>query len=81
MNRASLAAASGQGLNRKGYQPARRAASGPGYSFPSASGQEVWKHHITPTAGPQKLTDARIARLLKVPEGMSVSTRRFSGRK
>ena len=24
------------------------AADGPGYSFPSASGQETWKHHITP---------------------------------
>jgi DNA-binding GntR family transcriptional regulator len=51
------------------------ATSGPGYSFPSASGQEVWKHHITPTAGPQKLTDARIARLLKVPEGSEVLLR------
>ena len=24
------------------------ATDSPGYSFPSASGQEVWKHHITP---------------------------------
>jgi hypothetical protein len=22
---------------------------GPGYSFPAPSGQEMWKHHITPT--------------------------------
>ena len=39
----------------------------PGYSFPSASGQEVWRHHITPTAKPEKLDNPRIARLLKVP--------------
>src|SRR5690606_29483525 len=24
------------------------AGGGPGYSFPSASGQEVWKHHVPP---------------------------------
>jgi GntR family transcriptional regulator len=51
------------------------ATAGPGYSFPSASGQEVWKHHITPTAKPEKLTEARIARLLKVPEGSEVLLR------
>ena len=45
------------------------ATDGPGYSFPSASGQEVWHHHIAPTAKPEKLDNPRIARLLKVPEG------------
>lgn len=47
----------------------------PGYSFPSASGQEVWKHHIPPTASPRPLTDARIARLLGVPVGSEVMCR------
>src|SRR5215469_7922619 len=51
------------------------ATGGPGYSFPSASGQEVWKHHITPSAGPEKLADPRLARLLKVPEGSEVLLR------
>src|SRR4029077_11519672 len=37
------------------------AANSPGYSFPSASGQEVWVHHITATAKPEKLEDERIA--------------------
>jgi DNA-binding GntR family transcriptional regulator len=48
----------------------------PGYSFPSASGQEVWKHHIPPVASAEPLTDPRIARLLGVPVGSSV-LRRF----
>ena len=47
----------------------------PGYSFPSASGQEVWRHHITPTAKPERLDDPRIARLLKVPAGSEVLLR------
>ncbi len=47
----------------------------PGYSFPSASGQEVWSHRITPTARHEKLADPRIARLLKVPEGTMVMRR------
>jgi DNA-binding GntR family transcriptional regulator len=47
----------------------------PGYSFPSASGQEVWKHHITPTARFEKLTDSRLARMLGVPEGTDVMRR------
>ena len=46
------------------------------YSFPSASGQESWKHHITPTARPENLTDDRLARMLGVPEGTEV-VRRF----
>jgi len=52
-----------------------RATDDPGYSFPAASGQEVWKHHITPTAKPEKLTDGRIARMLGVPEGSMVLLR------
>jgi DNA-binding GntR family transcriptional regulator len=51
------------------------ATDSPGYSFPSASGQEVWKHHITPTARHEKLTDPRIARMLGVPEGTEVMRR------
>ena len=51
------------------------ATAGPGYSFPSASGQEVWQHHITPTARPEKLDNPRIARLLKVPEGSDILLR------
>jgi len=51
------------------------ATAGPGYSFPSASGQEVWQHHITPTARPGKLDNPRIARLLKVPEGSDILLR------
>ena len=51
------------------------ATGAPGYSFPSASGQEVWKHHITPTAQPEKLTDPRLARMLGVEEGTEVMRR------
>jgi DNA-binding GntR family transcriptional regulator len=51
------------------------ATESPGYSFPSASGQEVWKHHIPPTASPRALTDPRIARLLGVPVGSEVTCR------
>ena len=51
------------------------ATDSPGYSFPSASGQEVWKHHITPTARHEKLTDPRLARMLGVPEGTEVMRR------
>ncbi|MFI7536481.1 GntR family transcriptional regulator [Streptosporangium sp. NPDC049376] len=52
------------------------ATDGPGYSFPSASGQEVWKHHVPPTVSAEPLTDPRIAKLLGVPPGTTV-TRRF----
>lgn len=52
-----------------------RAADGPGYSFPSASGQEVWKHHVPPVASYEPLTDSRIARMLGVPPGSSVMRR------
>ncbi|MEV5408640.1 GntR family transcriptional regulator [Thermopolyspora sp. NPDC052614] len=51
------------------------ATGSPGYSFPSATGQEVWKHHIPPVAGPEPLTDPRIAKLLGVPVGSEVMRR------
>ena len=51
------------------------ATDSPGYSFPSASGQEVWKHHITATARPEKLEDPRLARMLGVPAGSEVMRR------
>jgi GntR family transcriptional regulator len=51
------------------------ATESPGYSFPSASGQEVWKHHIPPIAGHEPLNDPRIAKLLGVPVGSSVMRR------
>ena len=51
------------------------ATGGPGYSFPSASGQEVWHHHVTPTVRPEKLQDPRIARFLKVPAGCEILLR------
>jgi DNA-binding GntR family transcriptional regulator len=53
----------------------KRNATSPGYSFPSATSQEVWKHHIPPDASVQPLTDPRIARLLGVPVGSSVMRR------
>jgi GntR family transcriptional regulator len=53
----------------------KRNAAAPGYSFPSASGQEVWKHHVTPTARSEPLTDERIAKLLGVPPGSKVIRR------
>ncbi|MBX6386546.1 MAG: GntR family transcriptional regulator [Microbispora sp.] len=49
---------------------------GPGYSFPSASGQENWPHHIPPVASEEPLTDPRIAKLLGVPVG-TTCMRRF----
>lgn len=52
-----------------------RATDGAGYSFPSASGAEVWRHHVTPTTRPEKLQDTRLARLLKVPVGSEILRR------
>jgi DNA-binding GntR family transcriptional regulator len=46
-----------------------------GYSFPSASGTEVWQHHIIPTVDDAPLSDPRLARLLGVPEGTMVPRR------
>ena len=46
----------------------------PGYSFPSASGTEVWHHHIKPTAVVEPLNDPRLARMLGVPEGTAESS-------
>jgi GntR family transcriptional regulator len=51
------------------------ATDGPGYSFPSASAQEVWRHHVPPTTQPARLDDPRLARLLKVPEGSEILRR------
>ena len=51
------------------------ATGGPGYSWPSASGQEVWKHHVPATAKPDKLEDLRLARFLKVDAGSEIMVR------
>jgi DNA-binding GntR family transcriptional regulator len=53
----------------------KRNATARGYSFPSATGHEIWKHHIQPTASLKPLTDPRIARLLGVPPGTPVMRR------
>ncbi|RJL20199.1 GntR family transcriptional regulator [Bailinhaonella thermotolerans] len=54
----------------------RNTATGnPGYSFPSASSAEVWKHHVPPVAEYATLNDSRIAKLLGVPVGSSVMRR------
>jgi DNA-binding GntR family transcriptional regulator len=47
----------------------------PGYSFPSASGTEVWHHHIKPTATVEPLSDPRLAQVLGVAEGTQVLRR------
>ncbi|MFG1999734.1 GntR family transcriptional regulator [Spirillospora sp. NPDC048911] len=51
------------------------ATSSPGYTFPPASGQEVWKHHIKPQASFEPLNDPRIAGLLGVPVGSRLMRR------
>jgi DNA-binding GntR family transcriptional regulator len=51
------------------------ATDGPGYSFPSATSQEVWKHHIPPVTSLESLDDPRIARLLGVPPSIQVMRR------
>jgi GntR family transcriptional regulator len=51
------------------------ATDSPGYSFPSASGQEVWRHHVKPQASFEPLNDERIAKLLGVPVGTKVMRR------
>ncbi len=51
------------------------ATDSPGYSFPSASAQEVWTHRIKATARPEKMTDPRLAQMLGVPEGSEVMRR------
>jgi GntR family transcriptional regulator len=45
------------------------AGDAPGYSFPSASGTEVWHHHVPPTAADASLDDPRLARMLGVSPG------------
>lgn len=47
-----------------------------GYSFPSASGQEVWVRHGKATSEPARLEDPRIAKLLGLAPGTEV-LRRF----
>jgi GntR family transcriptional regulator len=47
-----------------------------GYSFPSASSQEVWVRHGEAINAPARLEDSRIARLLGVDPGTEV-LRRF----
>ncbi len=47
-----------------------------GYSFPSASGQELWVQHGAAEMAPAVLEDARPAKLLGVPAGTEV-LRRF----
>jgi len=47
-----------------------------GYSFPSATGAEVWMRHGEADKTPAAVTDPRIARLLEVAEG-TVVPRRF----
>jgi DNA-binding GntR family transcriptional regulator len=51
------------------------ATESPGYSFPSASGQEVWHHHVPRLATVEKLDDPRLARFLGVPAGSPVLRR------
>ncbi|WP_431913297.1 GntR family transcriptional regulator [Micromonospora carbonacea] len=53
----------------------KRNATAPGYSFPSATSQEVWKHHISPVVSAEPLNDPRIAKLLKVEPGALVMRR------
>lgn len=47
----------------------------PGYSFPSATGQEKWKHHVPRDNSVQPLTDPRIAKMLGVEPGTPVMRR------
>jgi GntR family transcriptional regulator len=47
----------------------------PGYSFPAASGAEIWIHHQPPSHGPRQLTDERIAQMLGVEPGAQVMCR------
>ncbi|RAO26129.1 hypothetical protein ONO23_05532 [Micromonospora noduli] len=53
----------------------KRNATAPGYSFPSASSQEVWTHHVQPVAAVEPLNDPRIAKLLGVAPGTPVMRR------
>jgi DNA-binding GntR family transcriptional regulator len=46
-----------------------------GYSFPSASGQEVWVRHGDSTSEPTRLSDPRLAKLLGVTPGTLVLRR------
>jgi GntR family transcriptional regulator len=46
-----------------------------GYSFPSASSQEMWVRHGEAVSAPARLDDPRIAKLLGVPTGTDVLRR------
>jgi DNA-binding GntR family transcriptional regulator len=46
-----------------------------GYSFPSASSQEMWVRHGEATSAPVRLDDPRVAKLLGVPAGTEVLRR------
>jgi GntR family transcriptional regulator len=46
-----------------------------GYSFPAAAGDELWVHHIPPTATTEAIA-GRVALLLNVPEDSEVLRRR-----
>jgi DNA-binding GntR family transcriptional regulator len=48
---------------------------GPGYSFPSASAQEVWEHHVPRVNRLDKLDDPRLAAMLRVAPGTEVMHR------
>ena len=50
------------GNGRRNYVKRNEGTDEPGYSFPSASAQEVWVHHVPRTAKLEKLTDPRLAR-------------------
>jgi GntR family transcriptional regulator len=47
-----------------------------GYSFPAATGGELWIHHVTPTVTEAPVADQRIADFLRVPVGSAVVRRR-----
>ena len=51
------------------------ATDSPGYSFPSASGQEVWKHHITPPRGTRSSPTRGSPGCWACPEGTEVMRR------
>jgi DNA-binding GntR family transcriptional regulator len=53
----------------------KRNGQATGYSFPSASGQELWIQHGPSEMAPATLDDARLAKLLGVPVGTEVLRR------
>src|SRR3954451_6614812 len=59
----------------RGNMVKRNVATDGGYSFPSASAQEVWEHHVPRVNRLDKLEDPRLAQLLGVPTGAEVMHR------